>query len=241
MPGIDLKQMWTELRPKLEAIWKFFDACLKDPFEVMQRGLGASGLLSPALTKGALGSVWAAFVWFATLPLAVLIYLPLLALAFPFILAWGIWCVVKWPFTPRRLKPTPASPPQPAGFPWVDTLATVPPGGSWLQYLWRTPLSIALTLLLAFGAVLAESLFLWLILLSFGMWVLVILGILFVSGPLFGYGVMLGRDDTSAGTNSFTAVCNYRNLTQREAMSTTFDTPAARDKFSCPVVKSIGK
>jgi hypothetical protein len=58
MPGIDLKQMWKALGQKLLTVWKFFSDWLSDPFEVLQRGLVASGVLSPALTKGALGFIW---------------------------------------------------------------------------------------------------------------------------------------------------------------------------------------
>jgi hypothetical protein len=119
-------------------------------------------------------------------------------------------------------------------------LATIPPGGSRLQYLWRIPLAIVLIPPLAFLAELAQSLFLWLVLLGFGMWVLLVLGVLFVSVSLFGYGVMLGRDDASAANSSFTTVCNYRSLTKRDMISMTFDTRAAREAYSCPVFKRMG-
>jgi hypothetical protein len=88
---------------------------------------------------------------------------------------------------------------------------------------------------------LAQSLFAWIILLGFGMWALLMLGILFLSGSLFGFGVMIDRDNSPAATNSFTTVCNYRNLTQRDMISTTFDTSAARDAYSCSVFKRMGK
>lgn len=237
MPGIDFKQMWSVLRPNLLTIWKFCDDCLNNPFAVVQRGLDSLGILSTASTRSVLGFAWAAFVWFATLPLVVLIWVPLFLLAIPSMLVWGVWKLVTWPFA--RASPTPASPAKPVGIPWLDRLVTVPHGASRLQYLWRIPLGIILIPPLVFLAELAESLFLWLILLSFGMWVFLALGVLFVTGSLFGYGVMLGRDDASAAINSFTTVCNYRNLTQREAISTTFATGGARDAFSCPWIRKI--
>ena len=236
MPGIDFKQMWTTLRSMSEAIWKFFEAWLNDPFEMMQRGLVSSGILSPASTQGALGFIWTVFVWFAALPLLSLGYLTALTLALPGIVASSISLLVKWPFTLRQPRPAP----QPAGIPWIDTLATIPPGGSRLQYLWRIPLAIIMIPLMAFLVELAESLFLWVILLGFGMWVLLALGILSLFGTLFGYGVMIGRDDASTGVNSFTAVCNYRNLTQQDMISMTFDTSAARKESSCPAFKRMG-
>jgi hypothetical protein len=241
MPGIDLKQMWATLRSILEAIWKPFEAWFNDPFEITQRGLVSSGILSPASTQGALGVVWTVFVWFATLPLLTLAYLTALALALPGIIGLWIWRLVNWPFTPRQPKPTPTPPAQSAGISWVDTLTTVPPGASRLQYLWRIPLAIVLVPVFAFLTELAESLFLWIILLGFGMWVILMLGILFLSGSLFSFGVMIGRDNSPADSNSFTTVCNYRNLTQRDMISMTFDTNAARNAFSCPAFKRMAK
>jgi hypothetical protein len=152
-----------------------------------------------------------------------------------------VWWLIKWPFTLHQPKPTPTPPVQPVDVPWVDTLATIPPGGSRLQYLWRIPLAIIMMPLLAFAWELAQSLFLWIILLGFGMWVLLMLGILFLSGSLFGFGVMIDRDNSPAASNSFSTVCNYRNLTQHDMISMTFDTKAARDAYSCPAFKRIGK
>lgn len=79
--------MWTTLRLNLVTISKFFDAWLNDPYELVQRGLTASGVLSPALTKGALGFVWGAFVWIALLPLVTIVTFAIFLLVLPFVLA----------------------------------------------------------------------------------------------------------------------------------------------------------
>lgn len=48
---------------------------------------------------------------------------------------------------------------------------------------------------------------------------------------------MIGRDNSPAASNT---VCNYRNLTQRDMISMTFDTSDAREAFSCPAFKRMG-
>jgi hypothetical protein len=63
------------------------------------------------------------------------------------------------------------------------------------------------------------------VILGLCMWIVLILGL----PALFSYGVYNGRNDTSAGSNSFTATCKYRNLLKSDAMSTTFDAREARD------------
>ncbi len=101
MPGIDVKQMWKALGQKLLTAWKFFSDWLSDPFEVVQRGLVASGVLSPALTKGALGFIWGAFVWIALLPLVMIVWGASFLVVLPFSLAWGALRLLAWPFTGR--------------------------------------------------------------------------------------------------------------------------------------------
>src|SRR5690348_13448423 len=99
MPGIDFKQMWSGLRPRLEAIWN--NDWLDGLYELVHRGLVASGILSPALTKGPLGFLWATLVWIAMLPLVTIASFLCFLLVFPFSLAWGVWRLVAWPFTGR--------------------------------------------------------------------------------------------------------------------------------------------
>ncbi len=135
-------------------------------------------------------------------------------------------------------KPTPAPPVQPAGVPWVDILATISARvGAGCNICGVILLAIIMIPLMAFLCGIGTEL----VLVAHSVRVrhvgALILGILSLFGTLFGFGVMIGRDDAPAGINSFTTVCNYRNLTQRDMFSMTFDTSAARDAFSCPWVR----
>lgn len=240
MPGIDLKQMWTGMRPSLKAIWNFSNAWLERPQDVVQRGLVTSGILTTTSTHSLLGLLWTAFVWTAVLPWMLLFYFPSVLLAIPFILSRHAMRFVARLLigsTPSVAAPSASLESPEASVITLPTDVLRPPAQAWWQNVWGGFRTFAYLSVLALAGLSARWLWSAAALLGFAMWFALFLGGL----NLFGYGVIHSRADSSSANNTVIATCRYHHLTKWETISTTFDTRAARDAYSCPVFKRMGR